>query len=81
MDYVLRTINIIENLSVTKVIGLVMFPLKYKNAWAKQKEKMELVPQVNLQKKVSEVHEYTNINVYVAGRDEKEICQTIIDYF
>lgn len=81
IEYVCRAINTIENLVNTKMLGLVLFTEKYKNAWTKQKERMERISNSDLAEAKKMFQEKTKIKVYIAGQEEKEICEALIEYF
>ena len=81
IEYVCRAINTIENLVNTKMLGFVLFTEKYKNAWTKQKERMERISNSDLAEAKKMFQEKTKIKVYIAGQEEKEICEALIEYF
>ena len=63
------------------MLGLILFTEKYKNAWTKQKERMERISNSDLAEAKKMFQEKTKIKVYIAGQEEKEICEALIEYF
>lgn len=84
LDYIKRTVNLLEGLGRGKVIGIVVFPFAYENGWGVIRDKKSQVKDLNkLEKCRSDVEKYTKIRTYILGQenDEDMLANNCLSFF
>ncbi|MBE6052537.1 MAG: DUF1611 domain-containing protein [Clostridium sartagoforme] len=82
-NYILRSINVIEGLTNCKVISLVVFPMDFKNNWAKVMDSRIKVSDEDIKKFIYDIQRKAKVPCYVLGnmQDMSKLYEDCINYF
>lgn len=81
IEYIKRTILVIENIIKAKVIGLVIFPLGYSTGWKQQNDKFDEIP-YNILTEIKKKYKIAlGIETFVLNKDIDKIFKQVLDFY
>ncbi len=83
IEYIKRTIGVIENMTQTKVLCLIIFPFEYNDNWKGLSEKIKRVSHERLISSVANMKQFLKLPVFILDNemDILNIGGIIIDFF